>query len=412
MSPELHPELIAAKRAIALATTDKKLYALQTEALRLAPLVTRNEIAKPDAVDALIDAARANDLYGTTRDRDNAEHIIGMGINGRSAGVGYAPPMHKCTNGDGAQSDQRSGLFAGYALKPLDLSEFLSLKLPPRRHIIKPWLPEKGLAQIYSPRGVGKTLLGLTIGYAVASANNFLGWEVPEPRKVLYVDGEMPAETMQERLALIAGAFEKKLPSGNFFRMLSADVSERGLPDLATPEGQRALDAVVDDAELLMLDNLSTLCRSGNENEAESWRVMQEWILAHRRARRAVVFHHHAGKAGAQRGTSKREDVLDTVIALRRPMDYRPEEGARFELHFEKTRGLFGADAESFEARYEVRDGAAVWTRKVIGDLELERVVEVMRDGMSIRDAADALGMDKSKVARLKAKAKEKGLLA
>lgn len=54
------------------------------------------------------------------------------------------------------------------------------------------------------------------------------------------------------------------------------------------------------------------------------------------------MFIHHAGKSGAQRGTSKREDVLDTVVALKRPGDYVTSQGARFEVHFEKARGIFG----------------------------------------------------------------------
>jgi putative DNA primase/helicase len=46
-----------------------------------------------------------------------------------------------------------------------------------------------------------------------------------------------------------------------------------------------------------------------------------------------------------------REDALDTVIALRRPEDYSPEQGARFEIHFEKLRNrVEGADAVPFEA--------------------------------------------------------------
>jgi putative DNA primase/helicase len=120
---------------------------------------------------------------------------------------------------------------------------------------------------------------------------------------------------------------------------------------------------------------------------------------------------HHAGKGGGQRGTSKREDVLDSVIALRRPQDYRPNQGARFEVHFEKHRGFHGSNAEPFEARYEERDGAAIWTRTTIADVEMKRVVEAMRDGMSLRDAATELGMTKSKVERLKAKAREQELL-
>jgi putative DNA primase/helicase len=183
------------------------------------------------------------------------------------------------------------------------------------------------------------------------------------------------------------------------------------LPDLATPEGQRAFDDAIGDAELTILDNISTLCRSGKENEAEGWQTVQDWTLAHRRAGRSLVFAHHAGKGGNQRGTSKREDVLDTVLALRHPKDYHNDQGARFEVHFEKHRGFHGLAAEPFEARYEERDGAAIWTRTEIADVEVKRVVEAMRDGMSLRDAATELGMTKSRVERLKAKAKEQGLL-
>ena len=62
--------------------------------------------------------------------------------------------------------------------------------------------------------------------------------------------------------------------------------------------------------------------RTGRENEAEGWLPVQDWALGHRRAGRSVLFIHHAGKGGLQRGTSRREDVLDTVIGLRRPTDY------------------------------------------------------------------------------------------
>ena len=63
---------------------------------------------------------------------------------------------------------------------------------------------------IYSPRGVGKTLLGLSVGYAVASGDNFLGWSAPEPRRVLYIDGEMIAAEMQHRLAAIIAGFKRR----------------------------------------------------------------------------------------------------------------------------------------------------------------------------------------------------------
>jgi putative DNA primase/helicase len=123
---------------------------------------------------------------------------------------------------------------------------------------------------------------------------------------VLYIDGEMPAETMQERLAAIVAGFTKQPPEDDYFRILMADLSSDGLPDLATPDGQAWFDAQVGDAEVLFIDNISTLVCSGIENEAEGWQSMQSWTLCYRRAGRTVVLLHHAGKGGAQRGTSRR----------------------------------------------------------------------------------------------------------
>jgi hypothetical protein len=376
-APHTRQELIAAGRAIALAPN--KLLAIESESLRLAPLIERGEIARGDAAAFLIDVATAHGLCLTDSGLGKVEHVIGMGLGGQSAGVEYVRTIESAP-----LSAPRS------VLRPLNLSEFLKIELPPRRLMLAPWLREKGTAMIYSPRGVGKTLLGLSVGYAIASGDSFLEWSAPEPRRVLYVDGEMTAVEMQHRLAAIVAGFSREA-APDYFRMLSADVTERGLPDLATPEGQRDFDDAIGDAELMILDNISTLCRSGKENEAEGWQSVQDWALAHRRAGRSIVFEHHAGKGGSQRGTPKREGILDTVIALRRPADYRPDQGARFEIHFEKHRGFHGADTEPFEARYEERDGAAIWTRATIADVELKRVADAVSEGMSVSDAAEAL---------------------
>jgi hypothetical protein len=170
-------------------------------------------------------------------------------------------------------------------IRPLTAAEFLQRKLVPRERIIAPWLPEKGLVMVYSPRGVGKTLFGMTSAYAIAAGADFLKFSTAEKaRKILYIDGEMPAETMQERLAAIVGGFAQQPPADDYFRILISDLSEVGLPDLATVAGQTWIDAQVGDAKVIFVDNLSTLVRSGKENEAEAWLPLQNWALRHRRA--------------------------------------------------------------------------------------------------------------------------------
>ncbi|MER8898360.1 helix-turn-helix domain-containing protein [Mesorhizobium sp. M0676] len=114
----------------------------------------------------------------------------------------------------------------------------------------------------------------------------------------------------------------------------------------------------------------------------------------------------HEGRGGNPRGTSKREDVLDTLITLKHPDDYSIEDGARFEVHLGKALGVFGEAAKPFEAKLEVRDGEAQWMVKDLHDVEADLVMTMTRDGASVRDIAAALGLSKSKVNRIQTRLK------
>lgn len=285
--------------------------------------------------------------------------------------------------------------------RPIDLADFLARNFPPRENLLAPWLAAKGLAMIFAPRGVGKTHLALGVSYAVASGGPFLKWRADKPRRVLLLDGEMPPAVLQERLANIAGHADNEPPPG-FFKMLPYDLCEEGGPDLGTIEGQDQLEPHLGDAELIVVDNLSTLARTGKENEAEGWGIIQSWALRQRRKGRSVLFIHHAGKGGDQRGTSKREDVLDTVIRLSHPDDYEPTDGARFLVTFTKSRGIFGADVEPFEAR--LCDGK--WTCEDTTELLQAEVMALLAEGRSLREVAGELGLNKNKVARIRDRAK------
>jgi putative DNA primase/helicase len=95
-------------------------------------------------------------------------------------------------------------------------------------------------------------------------------------------------------------------------------------------------------------------------------------------------------------------DVLDTSISLRRPADYAPTEGARFEVHIEKGRGIHGEHARPFEARLAIADGRTVWSMKEVENVERARVATLLDLGFSIRNIAEETGIHRSKVLRLK----------
>lgn len=291
-------------------------------------------------------------------------------------------------------------------LRVVDLQSFLAMEIPPREAMLAPWLPTKGLAMLYAKRGTGKTYLSLSIGYAVAGGGSVFGWSAPKPRKVLYLDGEMLAAPLQERLAAIVKGSPYE-PAPGMFTIITPDLQSRGMPDLATLGGQAALAEVMpSDTELIIVDSLSSLVRGeSGENDAESWLPIAQWALAQRVAGRSILFLHHANRRGEQRGTSRKEDELDTVLVLRPPSAYEPNQEARFEAHIEKSRSLC-AEFKPLEAQLVGAEGGGVtWTWKPLQQTQAERIRQMVEDGMSKREIAEELHVNRSTVYRALARA-------
>ncbi|MDX1949624.1 MAG: AAA family ATPase [Rickettsiales bacterium] len=287
------------------------------------------------------------------------------------------------------------------------LKEFMAKVIPPREMLLSPIIPTQGLVMLYALRGIGKTQVSLSIALAVASGKSLFSekWKCKKPSRVLFIDGEMPANVLQERLAVMIKDYDISSIS---LDIITPDMQEFGVPNLSEPEGQAKIEQHIhEDTKLIILDNLSTLCRSGKENDEDSWKLIQEWVLKLRSKGKSVLFIHHSNKGGSQRGTSKKEDILDTVITLKRPQDYQNEQGARFEVHYEKSRGFYGDDAKPFEAW--LNEGG--WKISEIEDAELNRVIELHNDGLKQRDIATETGLNLSKVNRLIKKAEAEKLI-
>lgn len=280
------------------------------------------------------------------------------------------------------------------------LGDFMRLDLPPREMILAPILAERSLTMIHAWRGVGKTWVTLAMALAVAGASTCFRWNAPRPRRVLLIDGEMPAVALQERLAQLIKGAQPPLStdaSGNL-QIIAADRQGNGLPDLASLKGQQAVAPAVEIADVIILDNLSTLFGI-RENEADDFAAVNAYLISIRRAGKSVIIIHHQGKGGQQRGSSRKEDVLDLVLALKRPDDFDPEEGCRFVVEVEKARGLMGDTLKSFEARLTITDDGARWTITDPVDPVLEEVQSLMAEGKTQREIQKALedmGMKKS----------------
>ena len=76
---------------------------------------------------------------------------------------------------------------------------------------------------------------------------------------------------------------------------------------------------------------------------------------------RSIVLIHHSGKEGKQRGISDIEDPLDVVIQLKRPEDWKPENGTQFDIIFEKGRELEALDQVTVPVDLVTENEKLVW---------------------------------------------------
>lgn len=75
------------------------------------------------------------------------------------------------------------------------------MQVPDRGYLLSSILPVQGIGILYAPRDVGKTFTALSVAVAVVSDGAVFNWCAPIPRRTLYVDGKIPATSMQSRLS-------------------------------------------------------------------------------------------------------------------------------------------------------------------------------------------------------------------
>jgi AAA domain-containing protein/CHC2-type zinc finger protein len=213
--------------------------------------------------------------------------------------------------------------------------ELRDLELVPRKKLLGEWFCEGDLGFIFAFRGVGKTWLALAIAQALSTGGTLGDWKAHQKVRVLYVDGEMPADLMRSRCQGLE-AINDHLQFLN--HEILFDRTGKAL-NITNPEVQEAITkrCLTSGVKVVIVDNLSTLATGMKENEADSWELVNNWLLDLRRRKIAVVIVHHAGRSGEMRGTSKREDNVFWIVALDdvkgRADDKR---GARFISRFTK----------------------------------------------------------------------------
>ena len=259
--------------------------------------------------------------------------------------------------------------------------------LPVRSTLIKPWFPDPGLVMMHAKPGVGKTYLSLWIGAAVASGMPFLDWDV-QANDVVYLDAELSRDQLGDRIRDAQTYFGDDLRRLRFLNTEIAAISDIDMPNLSDSKDQKELASVLEGARLIILDSLATLSRTGNPDRLEDWRGLQAWLQAGKAQGQSVLLVHHSGKSGSQLGTTGHEIIFDTILRLERPQGYQPEQGAKFNLIFEKSRGVAGPEVATREVAMARDDaGHIVWQAQSSTKSSADRIREQIEDDPEITNA-------------------------
>lgn len=298
-------------------------------------------------------------------------------------------------------------------IKPIDYNQIKQDVPKPLEHIIYPCIANPSITFIYAATGVGKTLFTLNIAYCIASGGKFLTYKAPKPKKVLYVDAEMPYNQIYSRMMQIANQQgELEFPK-NFLLFTPDKVLPYFLPKICDLEGQAFYDKHIfeNDVNVLILDNLSMLS-SIDENKAVEWKIVQDWIVKLRSKGITVIIVHHAGKEkSGYRGTSRMLDAADTAISLQdlngESLESDVANSKKFKIAYQKHRNFGGKDSLSFEVTLHPYG----WEFQSMEKTNIELVVERIKLKMSHKEIATEFGWSRPYVSKLYSQAKVQGYL-
>ena len=269
------------------------------------------------------------------------------------------------TNGPFDFAEARSASAGGERTELL-LSAWLERDIPPRTFLLGNLLCTTSRWLAFGATGVGKTLFFLDLAGAVAAGCGFLNWKGSGgPKRVMYLDGELPSETFKERMQLLASRYGASLELFGYNRDALGDDE---MPPLNIPEGEKWLWREIDrnNPDLIVFNSIMCLL-SGNMSEEDSWAYVKGVIRRVTARRIAQIWLHHTGHDASKGfGTKTREWEMDTVIGLFQD----PDEKEHIQIEFKKNRLKTPSTAEQF-ASLKISYTPGGWA--VVGEIIGER---------------------------------------
>jgi RecA-family ATPase len=247
----------------------------------------------------------------------------------------------------------------------LSLRDFVNREYPPAEYLLYPLVAKEKIIQIWAAPGIGKTLFSLELACALANGQNFLKyewWNKSKPIPVLYVEGEMSAIELQERVNHTIERYRNEKIEFNFDLFKIAPLREQlnnKFDPLNLQLGQKRLELQLEQMTqqfnqrpIVFLDNVSCLTNF-QEKDGKEWNSLMNFLIRLRSLGYTIIFLHHATKEGStSSGSNAKERPVDMEIKLSEPEKWEQQEitnATQIKVQFKKWREFnYTAHAKPF----------------------------------------------------------------
>lgn len=210
---------------------------------------------------------------------------------------------------------------------PRKLIDFIG-EPPPRKWILPNWLPQGEISSLIGDGGLGKSLLSIQLGMAIASKTKFLNLQVEKQLPVLLIACEDTYEELHRRITNIHSAQFDFLINPDIPLYFWSRVGENNLlayqdrslikPGPFAKELKEVLEQMGTNPKLVIFDTLSDIF-AGNENDRTVVNLFVKYTLSRiiKKHNVTVLFTAHPSKSSKETKEASGSTAWNAVVRSR-----------------------------------------------------------------------------------------------
>ena len=300
---------------------------------------------------------------------------------------------------------------------------FLTTDFPKPEYLIEPYVSKQTITEIVGESGVGKTMWGMELAGGLAAGRGLLDMpSINGAVPILYVEGELPAASIQDR---IGGMLEKKgKVKPDYFNVATLqqqlEVNDGGFKPIQTEEGLKAIELALFEIKkktgkmpVVFIDNISCLAPGLQENDAHEWSPIINKFVRWKNLGCTVFYFHHLNKSKTSSGSTMQHRTIDMVIRMRKP-DHKQkiktfeEQGVQAIVDFPKWRLH---DNSKHAAEHMLSCENWNWEKMPVLTADESEIVKMYNEGQSMAEMAAQVSLAEKTIYGKIKKLKDEGVI-